>query len=186
MIDNNNIYIRLQIEIRDAWKWIRAINWNENGFDFYDENNIEYSRALCRKGPNTFEGNLEKVCNYNEAELCEINLNSQLYSELKKMVQRDEIYDRIINLIHEQGRIEEKKNILFALHRHNTDYNAPLSSELKKSEVTLYHYRIATESGKWADIVQYAREASSVVQALDNAGKGFSYMAHIKKEIGEK
>jgi hypothetical protein len=104
-------------------------------------------------------------------------LNTLLYDELNRLDSKNNTFDRIVKLIRSEGMIDEKKKILAAL---NPDINErEINSRIRKQKQnpSLYRYGVKVSSQEWADIVKYALEAASVVDAMDKVGKGLSQLA---------
>jgi hypothetical protein len=174
----SHIYISLNVKIGFKWKQIKALDWHEEGFNFFIEDEISYSNLLFKKGQAKFAGQVKwcKKCDDKTINL-EMMLNTLLYDELNRLDTKSKTFDRIVKLIRTEGMIDEKKNILAAL---NPEINeSEINSRIReqKQSPLVYRYGVKVSSQEWADIEKYALEASSVVDAMDKVGKGLSQLA---------
>lgn len=174
----NHIYITLSIKIGFQWKRIKALDWNEDGFNFFIDHEISYLNVLFKKGQDKFAGQVmwsrqsgDRECNR------EMVLNTLLYEEIDGMSEKDSTFERIVKMIRTEGLISEKKRILLAL---NPDiHETEIERRIRKHEQDSsgYRYGVKVSSQEWADIARYALEASAVVDAMDKVGKGISQLA---------
>ena len=171
----SHIYIRLNIKIENNLKWIKALDWNEIGFNFSLDCRIEDKEIEFRKGPSKFRGSIVWHRDYNnDYAVMETILNTMLFEELKKMKNTKETLRRFIVMLRSQDRIMEKKKLLSAFNREISDEDMNMQIEKHKKEHPLYRYGVKVESDIWTGIVNYAIDASSVIHAVDNIGKKLS------------
>lgn len=175
----NHIYIGLQVQINNTWEQIKALDWNEDGLNFYLGHNIDTKDLLFKKGLERFHGKVvwKRVIN-DEHTIIEMILNRFLFDELGKMDSNADHYQRIIKLIRTHGKQEEKEKLLIAMKDMSIVTDTLSTLEKYKKEVSLYRYGLKIVSEEWAKIVDYALKASSVVQALDNIEKKISKISN--------
>jgi hypothetical protein len=175
---HSHIYISLSIKIGFQWKQIKALDWNEDGFNFFIDHEIPYSNVLFKKGQAKFAGQVmwirqsgDRECNH------EMVLNTLLYNEIDGMTGKDSTFERIVKMMRTEGLISEKKRILLAMNPdiHETEIDRRIREHEQDSSG--YRYGVKVSSQEWADITRYALEASAVVDAMDRVGKGISQLA---------
>ncbi|MBI5098979.1 MAG: hypothetical protein HZB30_07035 [Nitrospirae bacterium] len=171
----SHINIGLKVEINDAWKPIKALDWNEDGFNFYIDRDIDIDNVMFRKGVERFSGTIvwRRIIN-NDHVILEIILNRFLFEELGKIDLGSDNYRRIIKLIRTQGKQEEKEKLLIVLKGLSIVNDALSTLEKYKIEQSLYRYGVKVVSEEWVRIVRYVLKTSSVVQVLDNIEKELS------------
>ena len=174
----SHIYITLNVKIGFKWKQIKALDWNEEGFNFFIEDEISYSNLLFKKGQTKFASQI-KWCRKCDDKTFNLGmmLNTFLYEELNKLDSNNKTFDRIVKLIRADGMIEEKKNILAALNPEINGSEIDRRIREQKQNPLIYRYGMRVSSPEWTEIAKYALEASSVVDAIDKVGKGLSQLA---------
>jgi hypothetical protein len=174
----SHIYIALNVKIGFQWKQIKALDWHDEGFNFFIEDEISYSNLLFKKGQAKFAGQVKwcRKCDDKTFNL-EMTLNTLLYDELNRMDSKNKIFDRIVKVIRTDGMIDEKKKILEAINPEITESEINRRIREQKQNPLLYRYGVKVSSPEWAAIEKYALEASSVVDAIDKVGKGLSQLA---------
>jgi hypothetical protein len=178
----SHIYITLKVRTGNDWQLIKAVDWNEDGFNFFIEHNFEENEVFFKKGVNNFSGNImwtRRSDHYSD--LLEMILNTMLFEELDKMQDKEEIYERIISLIRSCDRIEEKKKLLAALNYRFTEDETEMLAKKHHEENPLYRYGVKIKSEEWAGIIEYALEASSIVRVMDEINKNLSELSGDKK-----
>jgi hypothetical protein len=168
----SHIFITLNIKIGFQWKPIKALDWNEDGFNFIIEDEISYTNILFKKGQAKFAGRVRWLRKSDDRKFnLEMMLNTFLYEEINRRDGNKNTFTRIVKLIRTEGMIDEKKKILVALNPdiHETKINRRMSEQ--KQDASVFRYGVRVSAQEWADIVKYALEASSVVDAIDKAGR---------------
>jgi hypothetical protein len=171
----SHIYIGLQVQIHNKWEQIKALDWHEEGLNFYIDHDIDTNDLLFKKGLDRFSGTIawRRVIN-DEHVLLEMILNRFLVDELDKMDTNDANYQRILKLIRTHGKQEEKEKLLILMKGMSIVKDALSILEKYKIEKSLYRFGVKIVSDKWTKIVDYALKTSSVVQVLDNIEKEIS------------
>ncbi|RJQ50938.1 MAG: hypothetical protein C4526_11065 [Nitrospiraceae bacterium] len=175
---HSHIYIELKIRINGVWEPVKALDWNEDGFNFYMNRAVDADSVMFKKGAAQFSGVIVwKRFIRDDYGVIEMALNRFLFEELEKLDPGSDTYRRIVRLIRVQERPEEKKKLLTALKGVSVVEDAELTAEKYKVENPLFRYGVKVVSEEWNRIVSYAFEASSVVRTLDNISKELSRMA---------
>jgi len=171
----SHIYIGMQVQIHDTWKQIKALDWNEDGLNFYMDHDIDTNDLQFKKGLERFPGTIvrRRVIN-DEHALLEMILNRFLIDELDNMDSEDANYQRIMKLIRTHGKQEEKEKLLIVMKGVSIVDDAMSILEKYKIEKSLYRFGVKITSEKWTKIVSYALKTSSVVQVLDDIEKEIS------------
>jgi len=173
----SHIYIGLRVRINETWEPVKALDWNEDGFNFYIDRGIDNDSVMFKKGVVQFPGTIVwKRLIRDDYGVIEMILNRFLIEELAKIDPDSDTYRRIMRLIRMQEKPEEKEKLLIALKGVSVIEDAVSLAEEHKMENSLFRYGIKVVSEEWAGIVRYALETSSVVQVLDNIGKELSRM----------
>ena len=174
----SHIYISLSVKVGFKWELIKALDWNEDGFNFYLGHDLPYSNVLFKKGQSKFAGKIMwRKKNDDDIINLEMTLNKLLFEQINKQEDMKGTFSRIVNLMRSEGRVDEKKTILGALNPNITEDEIKGEFETQKMENPTYRYGIKVSSEIWTESVNYALKASSAVQAIDNLGKGLSKLA---------
>ena len=167
----NHVPISLRIQIGDEWKWIKALDWNESGFNFYLDREIPDQPVGFKKSLLSFQGNIVwNRKNSDDSIIMEMILNTLLYDQLKKQghLVKDSAR-RTINLIRTEGRIDEKIKLLITLGVNDFSYrDAEALINNHKKSFPMYRYGIRFDSAEWKDIVKHGLEISSSALIMDN------------------
>jgi predicted metal-binding transcription factor (methanogenesis marker protein 9) len=175
---HSHIYITLNVSTGNDWHLIKAVDWTEEGFNFFIQHEFNEKEVFFRKGINKFKGNIiwtRKNAHYSD--ILEMILNTMLFEELEKMDDKKEIFNRIVNLIRSSERIEEKKKLLLSLNRRITDDETEMLAKNHHEENALYRYGVKVESKEWTGITEYAFEASLAAYELDKINRNLSELA---------
>ena len=171
----SHIYIGMQVQIHNTWEKIKALDWNEDGLNFYMDHDIDANDLQFKKGLDRFPGTIvwRRVIN-DEHVFLEMILNRFLVDELEKMDYEDAKYQRIMKLIRTHGKQEEKEKLLILMKGMSIVDDVLSILDKHKIEKPLYRFGVKIASEKWTKIVNYALKTSSVVQVLDNIEKEIS------------
>lgn len=171
----SHIYIGLQVQINNTWEQIKALDWHEEGLNFYIDHDIDTKDLLFKKGLERFHGTIRwRRVVKDEHVLLEMILNRFLCDELEKMDTGNANYPRILKLIRTHGKQEEKEKLLILMNGMSIVKNALSILEKYNMEKSLYRFGVKIVSEEWAKIVDYALKTASVVQVLDNIEKKIS------------
>ncbi len=178
----SHIYITLKASTGNEWQMIKAVDWNEDGFNFFIEHEFEGNEIFFKKGVNKFSGNImwtRRSDHYSD--LLEMILNTMLFEELDKLQDKKDIYERIINLIRSRDRIMEKKKLLQTLNRKIIDNETEILAKKHHEQNPLYRYGVKVDSKDWGGVIEYALEASSIVRVMDEINKNLSGLSGVRK-----
>jgi len=167
----NHIPISLRINTGDEWKWIKALDWNESGFNFYLDHEIPDQPVDFKKTLIPFQGNIVwNRMNSDDNIIMEMILNTLLFDQMKKQghLVKDSAR-RTISLIRAEGMIDEKIRLLTALGMNDFSYrDAEALIDDHKKSFPMYRYGIRFDSAEWKDIVKHGLEISSSALIMDN------------------
>lgn len=172
----SHVYIGLMVKRGDEWRGINATDWNESGFNFFIDQELQDDTVQFKKGAKQFTGKVMwKLKGNNGENIFERILNTLLFGQLNKLGNNKETMRRVVNLIRAQGRIEEKMKLLSTLDpdkKFTGDIEALL--ERNKEEVPVYRYGVFIDDDAWRGIVRYALETSLVVLTMEKIKEGLS------------
>jgi len=169
---HNHIFLRMKVNLDDDWEPIKALDWNETGFNFYLNRELEHPQAniLFRRAATVFNGSIIWSCrNDNEEMIMETILNSMLFNQIKKHndILKDSI-NRIINLLRSQGLIDEKIKMLSHLGIHGLSQDAVrLMVDNHKLEHPEYRFGIKADCEEWREIARNAFVESGPALMID-------------------
>lgn len=173
---HNHIFLRMKVNLNDDWEPIKALDWNELGFNFYLDRELDHSQADIhfRRATTVFSGSIIWSCrNDDEEMIMETILNSMLFNQIKKHndILKDSV-NRILNLLRSQGLIDEKIKILSHLGIHGLTHDTVrLMVDNHKKEHPEYRYGIRAGSEEWRGIARNAFEESGSAIMIDKIGE---------------
>jgi len=181
--------INLMVMVDEKWKRIKAVDWNEEGFNFSLDQDLKGENAFFRQGHLQFSGEVKwRLKGVDDALLTEVIVNTLIVNRLKQLTEDRVMAQRIIRLIRSPGRIEEKKRLLStmsSLETINSEVKA-LMEEDKFSHL-VYRFGVRTEALEWKKIVQNTLETTEVVLILDKLGKKLStFIEEVNTDKGYK
>ena len=68
---NNHIFLRMKVNLDDDWEPIKALDWNETGFNFYLDRELNHPEAviLFRRAVTVFSGSIIWSCRNDNEEM---------------------------------------------------------------------------------------------------------------------
>lgn len=181
---HNHVFIRLRIKRENKWVWIKARHWNEVGFNFTIDQNINESTVQLRKGKDRFTGEIvwsQSGLNNSDDVYMEVILNTLLYKKTEQLGTDNHSVGNIIKLIRCQGRQDDKLKLLFHLgiNISKTKLNALI--EKGKNDCTVLHkYGVKVESTQWSGVVKQTLESSSEFDNIDKMLEDLAGMLNSK------
>ncbi len=181
---HNHVFIRLRIKRENKWVWIKARNWNEVGFNFTIDQNINESTVQFRKGKDRFTGEIvwsqSGLYDSNDVYM-EVILNTLLYKKTEQLGADNHSAGNIIKLIRCRGRQDDKLKLLLHLgiNMPKTKLNA-LIEKGKNDCAVLYNYGLKVESTQWSEVVKQTLESSSEFDNIDKMLEDLSGMLSSK------
>ncbi len=153
--------------------WIKAHSWNERGFNFFLDSELNEENPDFKKGKYQFQATIRwgYKCD-NEAFIRETVLNKLLFNCLDKLTLKSDLQQRIVALCRAMGKIEEKQKLLTALDVVLSDdiLNGLIQEHLHKKP--LYRYGVSIEPQEaWSAIVRQSLDISAPVISLENIGQ---------------
>ncbi|MDX9714666.1 MAG: hypothetical protein RBT37_04470 [Dissulfurispiraceae bacterium] len=179
----NHINISLKIKNQNEWEEIKALDWNEDGFNFFIPRDLNEKIQIFRKSLDAFEAEI-RWCYKNDDQnvILELILNQLLFDQLKICNPDRQLAERVLDLSRQQSRILEKMRQLESMGYEIDDDNL-LSLVMKyKSDNPLFRYGVRVESDIWKHIVDETLRISSVVMDLDKLGRSLSGLNKLADE----
>jgi len=173
---HNHIFLRMKVNLHDDWEPIKALDWNEKGFNFYLDRKLDdpLGDIMFRRAAVVFKGSIIWSCrNDDEDMIMETILNSMLFNQIKKHndILKDSI-NRIINLLRSQGLIDEKIRMLSHLGIHGLSQDTVrLMVDSHKKEHPEYRFGIKADCEEWREIARNAFVESEPALMLDKIGQ---------------
>ena len=173
---NNHIFLRMKVNLDEDWEPIKALDWNEMGFNFYLDREMDHPQAdiLFRRATTVFSGSIIWNCrNDDEAMIMETIVNSMLFNQIKKHneILKDSV-QRIISLLRSQGLIDEKIKMLSHLGIHGLTHDTVrLMVDDHKKEHPEYRYGIKAGCEEWREIARNAFVESGPALMIDKIGE---------------
>ena len=158
----NHVVIKLRIKIHNDWVWIKAHDWNEIGFNFFRNHNINDSVVEFKKGQTIFTGEIVwSRSNDNDNVYLEIVVNKLLYNKSEQMEKNNPSAPSRIKLIRTEGRLEDKLKLLPDLGVNITKHKLSSLVEEYKNECLIHRYGVKVDSPEWANIVKQVIKSGS-------------------------
>jgi hypothetical protein len=181
--------INLMVLVDEKWKRIKAVDWTEEGFNFFLDQDLKGKNAFFRQGHLQFSGKLIwRRKGVDDVLLTEVGLNTLIFNRLKQFTEDKVMAQRIIRLIRSPGRIEEKKRLLStvsSMETINSEVKALMEKE--KSSLLVHRFGVRTEALEWEKIVKNTLKTTEVVLILDKLEKKLStFMEEVKTDKGYK
>lgn len=149
------ISIRFKTDV-EQWEWIRALDWNDSGFNFFHDGEIRDSTLIFKKGRHIFLGTIVwRYKNNDDNVINEIILNDLVFTQLREL---EHNYDpkyihTIINLCRSQGNLTEKRKLLDTLGYELSDEKLKQIVSSYKKQHLMYRYGVKVDSKEWAAII---------------------------------
>ena len=148
-------------------KRIRAYCWNEKGFNFHFDQEINGLEFHFSKGAFEFSGNpVWALKSDDEEAILEIILNNSLTRKLKQLPE-DDLIRRTLSMVRTRGLLDEKKKLLAYLGCEISSDDEQLLIQSYKMKYPYNRYGVRVESDAWSEIVRETLALTSVVDTLD-------------------
>ncbi|MBN2655286.1 MAG: hypothetical protein JXR79_09290 [Nitrospirae bacterium] len=171
----NHVNISIRIKNGDAWEEVKALDWNEDGFNFYINRELNEKTQTFKKSLKNFEAEVRwGYKNDDQNVILELLLNKILFDQLKICSPDRALTERVLDLSRQQSRILEKMRQLESMgYEIDDDY---LLSQIEKyrAENPIFRYGVKVDSDVWKHIVEETLKISSVVMDLDKLGRSIS------------
>jgi len=167
----DHAYISLKVQINDTWHWVKALHWNEIGFNFFFEEALASGTSLSfKKGNTLFTGKVVwQRQEITSKDLIDMALNMILLEQLlTEYHQKDPVLvHEIIDLVRDSSRTETKIDYC------KEHFGLSIAQEDLKTKIVgnqwseLGQVGIEVDSGDWSSVVREALTHSEGIMALD-------------------
>ena len=166
-------HVTIGLKYDESNRWINALSWNERGFNFFLDSELNEKNPCFKKGKYQFRATIiwSHKCD-DEAFISETVLNRLLFGCLDKLTFGNDLKQRIVVLCRTMGKAEEKRKFLNALGVELSDERSNGLMKEYPREKPMYRYGVRVESQEaWTAIVRQSLDISAPVISLDNIGK---------------
>ncbi|MDT8445335.1 MAG: hypothetical protein RRB13_00395 [bacterium] len=172
---HDHAYISLKVEVDGEWHWIKALHWNEIGFNFFFDTALPIGQELpFKKGLTHFKGRIVwQRQEVDGARLIDMALNLILLEHVidqehqKDLVLMYEVMDMVRDGEHPEYKLQfaaEHLNLIISEDDLRGKINQNQWSELGQVGVEV-------DSDGWADVVEEALKQSEGILALDEKAR---------------
>ncbi|MCE5312203.1 MAG: hypothetical protein LLF86_03525 [Nitrospiraceae bacterium] len=171
----NHVSISVKIKTESGWEEVKALDWNEDGFNFFINRELADKTQTFRKSVKPFDAEVRwGYKNDDQNVILELILNGLLFEQIKNRQADREMSRLVLEISRQQSRILEKMRLLETL-GYEVDDDKLLEMIAKyRAENPLFRYGVRVESAEWKHIVTETLKISSVVMDLDNVGRALS------------
>lgn len=171
----DHAYISLKVEVKGEWHWVKALHWNDIGFNFYYDSPLPIGEELnFKKGLSQFRGKIVwQRQEVNGAQLIDMALNLILLENvIDAEHQRDLVLMHdVMELVRDSEHPEEK--LQFAAEQlrviiSEDDLRAKIDSNQWNE---LGQVGIEVSDKNWVDVVNEVLKQSEGILALDEKTK---------------
>lgn len=171
----NHVSISLKIKSENGWEEIKALDWNEDGFNFYINRELADRIQVFRKSVKTFEAEIRwGYKNDDQNVILELILNKLLFDQLRTRPDDRESAELVVQISRMQSKILEKMRLLESLGYEIDDDHLLGMIAKYRAEHPLFRYGVRVESDEWKHIVSETLKISSVLMDLDKVGRSLS------------
>lgn len=166
--------IRLRMKIGDEWKSIRALDWNDRGFNFFTDVEINDVSMTFKKDTKQFEGAITWCFMKDDKRaLIDTMLNTLIFKrleELKDHGSKDDLKKALLT-IRSHENTEDKKKFLESMGVDLTKKNMEVMLEGFSEQHSLYQYGVHAESEYWVNTVNSVFKDTKDMIDMDAAGE---------------
>lgn len=160
-------FIRLRVKLGQDWVWIKAMDWNERGFNFSLDHAFKDAMLLFEKATSQFSGDVMwRTDNLDTALYAEVLLNTLLFNQLENSNMSETSFDHIFHLIRSKENVAKKMTMLNSLGVEISEEK--LKSMMDKRELTILKYRcgVKVDSEEWNEVVKVTLERTAEFEEL--------------------
>ncbi len=165
----NHIGIKLQVHIDTAWVPIKAMDWNEEGFNFHLSQTIAKGSEVFFKNEQVqFSGTIVWVLEHEDAEtIREMVLNNLIFKQVMKRTNNVNTLRRIFTMVRTLGILEEKQQLLDLFDAQIAENDLTALVDEYKITSEFYRYGVKTETPEWSKVVQQTLKTEPKVKVKD-------------------
>jgi hypothetical protein len=157
----SHVYISLLLNLNNETKMIKALDWNNSGFNFFLDEKIEAKELVFKKDLKEFTGRVVwGIKNDDDSTILEMIINDKLLKHLEQKEEKKEDLIRVFKMVRSVGVLEKKKDLLstFGIKLTINDIGKEMNFYIKKN--SLYRYGIESNSGEWNEICELTLKTS--------------------------
>ena len=186
----DHVYISLKAQYLDDWHWVKALHWNELGFNFFCPEVLDTGLELkFKKGLSHFEGTVVwQRQEVNAADLIDMAVNVILLEH----VTQDENQRDIVSITDVIDMMRDKTKAQDKLHYAAENFSLIISEEDIKEKIAhnqwaeLGQVGVEVKAGAWSDVVTEALAQSEGILALEKKRSGsLEHLLGTIDKIGE-
>jgi hypothetical protein len=174
----DNRYTHITIGLRQyldgTWEPLRALGWNDVGFNFYSAHDQTENGLQLKRGDTKFEGTIVwRSINTDDDVIAATIVNEHLYAQMR-VVHNDALQARLVKLIRAPLMVEEKRKLLASMGVAISPDDLANTVAQRKQAQPMYRYGVKVDAQAWRDIVKGALNVSSVVMSLEKFSDAFT------------
>ena len=157
----SHVYISLLLNLNNETKMIKALDWNNSGFNFFLDEKIEEKELVFKKELKEVTGRVVwGIKNDDDSTILEMVINDKLLKHLEQQEEKKENLISVFKMVRSVGVLEKKKNLLsaFGIKLTINDIEKEMNCYIKKNP--LYRYGIEADSEEWKEICNQTLETS--------------------------
>lgn len=151
----SHVYISLYLKQAEDLKPVRALDWNEAGFNFFLDEKLDQKEVVFKKEIKSFSGKVVwNIKNDDDNTLLEMVINDKILNHLELYEENRENLLRIFKMVRSVGHLEQKKDLLSMLGIKLTINDLDQEINRYKEQNPLYRYGVEVNSEDWKDICE--------------------------------
>ena len=157
----SHVYISLLLNVNNETKMVKALDWNNSGFNFFLEEKIEAKELVFKKELKEFSGQVVwGIKNDDDSTILEMIINDKLLKYLEQQEEKKEDLISVFKTVRSVGVLEKKKDLLstFGIKLTINDIAKEMNCYIKKN--SLYRYGIESDAEEWEEICNQTLETS--------------------------
>ncbi len=157
----SHVYISLLLNLNNETKMIKALDWNNSGFNFFLDEKIEVKELVFKKNLKEFTGWVVwGIKNDDDSTILEMVINDKLLKHLEQQEEKKQNLISVFKMVRSVGVLEKKKDLLstFGIKLTINDIEKEMDYYLKKNP--LYRYGIETDTEEWKEICEQTLKAA--------------------------
>ena len=151
----SHVYISLLLNLNNETKMIKALDWNNSGFNFFLDEKIEAKELVFKKDLKEVTGRVVwGIKNDDDSTILEMVINDKLLKHLEQQEEKKEDLIGFFKMIRSIGVLEKKKDLLsaFGIKLTINDIEKEMDYYIKKNP--LYRYGIEADTEEWKEICE--------------------------------
>lgn len=151
----SHVYISLLLNLNNETKMIKALDWNNSGFNFFLDEKIEAKELVFKKELKEVTGRVVwGIKNDDDSTILEMVINDKLLKHLEQQEEKKENLISVFKMVRSVGVLEKKKDLLstFGIKLTINDIEKEMDYYIKKNP--LYRYGIEPDAEGWEEICE--------------------------------